>query len=75
MPKLPVLRAGEVIRTLDKDGWVQTKSKGGHRQLRHPHKPGRITIPVHGGKDVEPWLLHHIIRQAGLTVEEFLKLL
>ena len=35
----------------------------------------RIVVPVHPGKDVKPGLVRAIIREAGITREEFLKLL
>ena len=75
MPALPVLKASEVIRALERAGWSQVKARGGHRQFTHPQKAGRITIPFHGNRDIEPWLLRRILGQAGLKVEEFLTLL
>jgi predicted RNA binding protein YcfA (HicA-like mRNA interferase family) len=48
---------------------------GSHAQLKHPAKPGfRVTVPHHS-KDLPPFILRSILRQAGLSVEEFLKLL
>ena len=73
--RLKPLKPEEVIRALGRDGWYSVKSKGGHRNLRHPSKPGRVTIPVHGGRELDVWLLHRIIAQAGLKVEEFERLL
>jgi predicted RNA binding protein YcfA (HicA-like mRNA interferase family) len=43
--------------------------------LTHPSKPGRVTVPVHAGETLQPWLLSSILRQAGLTVEDLRKLL
>ena len=34
----------EVLRLLKSDGWYRVKATGGHRQLKHPTKPGRVTV-------------------------------
>jgi len=39
---------------------------GSHRQYVHPIKPGRVTVPVHTGKDIHGGLLQSILKQAGL---------
>jgi predicted RNA binding protein YcfA (HicA-like mRNA interferase family) len=48
------MTAREVIQIIEADGWYAVKSKGGHRQYRHPVKKGRVTVPVHGSKDLSP---------------------
>ena len=73
--RLPLLRAREIIAALTKDGWYEINGKGGHRALKHSTKPGRVTVPMHGARDIESWLLRSIIAQAGLTVEELRRLL
>lgn len=57
----------EVLRLLHKDGWreVESRTKGSHIQLRHPTKPGKVTVPSHGG-DIAKGTLNSILRQAGL---------
>ena len=44
--------AKELEKILKKDGWTAVKQKGSHRQYKHPTKPGKITIPFHGHKDL-----------------------
>jgi len=41
----------------------------------HPSRRRRVTVTVHGTEDLPPGTLHSILRQAGLTVEEFRRLL
>jgi predicted RNA binding protein YcfA (HicA-like mRNA interferase family) len=41
---MPV-KVREAIRAVEADGWVRIPAKGGHRQYKHPSKPGRVTIP------------------------------
>lgn len=43
--------------------------------LRHPNKSGRVIVPIHRGKDLKPGTLASILDDAGLTPEEFRRLL
>ena len=70
-PALPVLKAREVVAALEKAGFFIHHSTGSHVQLKHREKPElRITVPFHSG-DMPRGTLRAIIRQAGLTVEQF----
>jgi len=72
--KLPILNSEELIRSLEKLGFKQTrKSRGGH--LRYSHPDGRKTsVPVHKGKTISRGLLRKILRDMDITVEELHKL-
>jgi len=71
MGSLPVLKPREVIRILERLGFVQVRQRGAHRQFRHPD--GRqTTVPDHGARDLSPILLRQIIKDTGLTAVEFL---
>jgi predicted RNA binding protein YcfA (HicA-like mRNA interferase family) len=73
-PRLPALRPREVIRALERAGFFLHHSTGSHHYFKHPTKPGRIvTVPVHPG-DLKRSVLASILKQAGLTTEEFLDL-
>jgi predicted RNA binding protein YcfA (HicA-like mRNA interferase family) len=54
------MRAREIIRVLEADGWSEARSKGSHRQFKHPNKPGTLTVPVHGAKDLSQNVLSAI---------------
>ena len=58
--------AGAIIRRLVEDGWLETKGRGSHRNFRHPIKPGKVTIPFHGHRDLPIGTIRSIERQAGL---------
>jgi predicted RNA binding protein YcfA (HicA-like mRNA interferase family) len=76
MTQLPALTGRDVVRALQKAGFVVIRTSGSHHRLRHPGDPGRIaTVPVHAGKTLKRGTLHGIIKQAGLSVEEFVALL
>lgn len=75
MPRLPRIPSSLVIRALKRAHFYEFHQSGSHVQLKHPTKTNlRITIPFHR-KDLTPKTLKSIITQAGLTVDEFLKLL
>jgi predicted RNA binding protein YcfA (HicA-like mRNA interferase family) len=55
-----------VIRILKRDGWVQVRMKGSHRQFRHPTKAGLVTVPGKPSDDLAVGTLNSIWKQAGL---------
>ena len=75
MPKLPVVSGEETVRALARAGFVFRRQASGHKILRHPETRVTVPVPIHGGKDLRPGTLRSIIRDAGLTVEEFIRLL
>lgn len=71
MSKLPVLSGKEIFKILQRIGYYFRDQEGSHIHLRYKtRKP--LTIPNH--KEIARGTLRQIIRDAGLTVEEFMKL-
>jgi predicted RNA binding protein YcfA (HicA-like mRNA interferase family) len=71
MPGTPTLRPREVIAILTALGFREIRQRGSHKRFRHPD--GRTTtVPVHATRDLPPFILRQIARQARLTVREFL---
>ncbi len=71
---MPVVSGAEVVKALSKIGFEVDHQTGSHiilRQKQYPHR--RITVPNH--KEIARGTLRAVIRQSGLTVEEFIKLL
>jgi predicted RNA binding protein YcfA (HicA-like mRNA interferase family) len=62
---MPV-RIREILRRLEADGWEVVAQKGSHRQLKHPIKPGRVTIAGNPSDELAPGTLNSILKQAGL---------
>ena len=60
------MRATEVEKIIKADGWCFKKQTGSHRQYKHPTKPGKVTIPFHGSKDLDKRTVKSILEQAGL---------
>lgn len=75
-PKLPVLKPRQVVAALERAGFYVHHQKGSHVRLLHrTNSRLHVTVPIHN-KDVPPSLLkHRILKQAGLSEEEFLELL
>ncbi len=57
----------EIIRKLKADGWFEVATRGSHLQMKHPTKPGRVTVP-HPKKDLPLGTLKSIERQASLKL-------
>jgi len=56
----------EIEKILLADGWRQVGQKGSHHHYKHPSKPGKVTIPEHGGGDINIDTAKSIMRQAGI---------
>jgi predicted RNA binding protein YcfA (HicA-like mRNA interferase family) len=60
------MKVREIIRLLEKDGWVLVVTKGSHRQYKHPIKPGRVTVAGKPSDDIAPGTLNSILKQGRL---------
>jgi predicted RNA binding protein YcfA (HicA-like mRNA interferase family) len=74
-PKAPRLTALELLKALQRDGWVKVRQTGSHVLLRHSVKSGRITVPAHSGVIIKPKTLEVILKQAELSKDDFRSLL
>lgn len=70
MNKVPILNYDRIVAALQRDGWVVVRQRGSHIRLqkRLPDKTLKITVPMH--KPVKRSTLSHILKQAGMTVED-----
>jgi predicted RNA binding protein YcfA (HicA-like mRNA interferase family) len=75
MGKLPSLTARKVIRALKRAGFVEDRQKGSHLILIHPENKVRTVVPVHPGRSIKEPLLRAIVRDASLSIDEFMELL
>lgn len=60
------MKVREVIKLVEAEGWHHVKTRGSHRQYKHPSRPGRVTIAGKPGHDLAPGTLNSILKQAGL---------
>jgi predicted RNA binding protein YcfA (HicA-like mRNA interferase family) len=75
MSRLPSLTARKVIRALKRVGFVEDRQKGSHLVLIQPETKARTVVPVHPGRTIKETLLRAIVRDANLSVDEFIELL
>ena len=59
------MKPREMEKLILADGWLFKEQTGSHRQYIHPSKPGKVTIPFHGG-DIPKGTENSILKQAGL---------
>lgn len=60
------MKAAQVIKTIQADGWIKARQTGSHIIFKHPVKKGIVVIPMHGKSDIKPGTLSSILKQAGL---------
>jgi predicted RNA binding protein YcfA (HicA-like mRNA interferase family) len=76
MTRTPVLTAIDVIRGLKKAGFVlYRQARGSHEIWYNPVTKRRTTVPNHPGVDIPKGTLKAILKEAGLSLDDFLRLL
>ena len=78
MPRLPQVTGPDLLGALRKAGFVVTRQRGSHVQVRREAADGAVTtfpIPVHAGRALKKGTLRGILRKAGLSVEDLIELL
>jgi predicted RNA binding protein YcfA (HicA-like mRNA interferase family) len=75
MGRLPSVTARKVVRALKRAGFVEDRQRGSHLVLMHPETKARTVVPMHHGRAVKEPLLRAILRDARLSIDEFIGLL
>ena len=75
MSDLPTVSGKEAIAAFERIDYAVVRISGSHHIMRREGSPNILTVPVHGRKAIKKGTLRSLIRTAGLTVEEFCKLL
>ncbi|MFH1623940.1 MAG: type II toxin-antitoxin system HicA family toxin [Pseudomonadota bacterium] len=60
------MKVRDVIKTIEEDGWYLARTRGSHRQYKHPKKPGLITIDGNLNHELAQGTLNSVLKQAGL---------
>lgn len=60
------MKVRDVLKMLADDGWYLDRTRGSHRQHKHPSKPGLVTAPGKPNDDLGPGTHNSILKQAGL---------
>lgn len=74
-PRLPRVGSRHLVRALKRAGFEEQRQRGSHLHLRRASDGKRVTVPVHQGRTVPVGTLRAILRDAGISVDEFRELL
>ena len=74
MPRMPQVTARELVNFLKSQGFVEDRQSGSHLTLWHEGRTIAITVPMHQGSDLGRGLAVRILKDAGFSIEDFLKL-
>ena len=61
------MRSGDILKKLATDGWTEVRQSGSHKQLRHPTKPGTVTVP-HPKAEMAIGTIKSIEKQSGVRL-------
>ncbi len=75
MSILPILTAAKILRALLQGGFYIVRQVGSHVQLKHPNNPRILVTIARHSRDITRSTFSSILKQAHLSVDEFLKLL
>jgi predicted RNA binding protein YcfA (HicA-like mRNA interferase family) len=73
MATLPVISGREAIKAFARAGWVKRDQVGSHVTMEKEGERATLSIPLH--RELDKGLLRRLIRDARMTVDEFVKLL
>jgi predicted RNA binding protein YcfA (HicA-like mRNA interferase family) len=72
---LPAVSARKLIRALKRAGFVEDRQRGSHLILWNADRKSRTVVPIHAGKTIKKPLLRAILRDANLSIDQFVELL
>ena len=72
--RLPRVSAAKAVKVLERSGFALIRQSGSHRIYKNGEGK-RVTVPYHSGTILHPKVLKSILKDAGLTVEEFVELM
>jgi predicted RNA binding protein YcfA (HicA-like mRNA interferase family) len=73
--RVPRVTGADIVRALERDGWLVDRISGSHHILKHPDRAGRPVVPRHAGQIVKPGTLKDILRDADMSVDRLRSLL
>jgi predicted RNA binding protein YcfA (HicA-like mRNA interferase family) len=74
MTRMPQVTASDLLRFVKAQGFVEDRQRGSHLTLWHEERRIAITLPIHLGTDIGRGLAVRILKDAGFSVEDFLRL-
>ena len=73
MPRLPVVSGSQAVKAFQQAGWCVDRQRGSHIVLLKSGHIASLAVPLH--KELAPGTLRSLLRNAAMTVEEFVQLL
>jgi len=74
MSRMPQVTALELVRFLHSQGFVDDRQSGSHLTLWHEEKKIGITVPIHAGCDIGRGLAARILKDAGFSIDDYVRL-
>ena len=74
MARMPQVSARELVRFLKSQGFVEDRQTGSHLTLWQPARNIAVTVPIHTGADLGRGLAVRILKDAGFSVAQYLRL-
>ncbi|MBI2496567.1 MAG: type II toxin-antitoxin system HicA family toxin [Opitutae bacterium] len=71
MPNLPGVSGRRAVKALERLGFVFIRQKGSHAMMRRGDRG--CVVPMH--REINPWTLNGVLKQAGVSADEFLNAL
>jgi predicted RNA binding protein YcfA (HicA-like mRNA interferase family) len=62
-----LVKIRDLLKALQRDGWVLKNQEGSHRQFIHPVRSGKVTVAGHPYEELDPQTKKSILKQAGLA--------
>lgn len=75
MPKIPNISGDKLVKALKKKGFTLNRITGSHHILIHQDQCLRVSVPVHKGQTLGKGITLAILKDAGITTDEFVELL
>ena len=73
MTRMPQVTARDLVRFLKAQGFEEQRQAGSHLTLWHPSRRTAVTVPVHTSADIGRGLAVRILKDAGFSVEDFVR--
>jgi len=70
---MPQVTAHDLVRFLKAQGFIEDRQSGSHLTLWHEKRRTSVTVPIHTGCDIGRGRAARILKDAGFTVDEFLR--
>lgn len=56
------MKVRDLIRRIEDDGWALARTRGSHRQFKHPEEPGLVTVPGPLSDELVPGTLNSMLK-------------